>query len=381
VNALPSACDVAVVGAGPAGSLAGLRLARAGYAVVLLDRARFPRRKVCGACVGPGAIAALEAEGLGDRIRALDGHPLARMELCGADGRSEISLRGNLAVSRRALDATLVRAAQDAGVTFFDACRARVLGVDDDGVELETGLGPMRARVVVDAAGLAGAVHSSGESRSSGVEAGSLIGAGAVYTADACALPTGTLRMVVGTHGYVGLVRVEDDTINVAAALAPATVAERGVEGAVDCLMRDAGVTGLATAPMEAWKGTPPLTWSPGAVASQRVFRIGDAAGYVEPFTGEGMAWALEAAERVTPFVQAGVAQWRDSLIGSWSREYDRTIGRNRRTCRFLARGLRNPALVRLAIAATAHAPLLAAPFVRMTSRSRDHTTETAGVN
>ncbi|MDG2282718.1 MAG: FAD-dependent oxidoreductase, partial [Longimicrobiales bacterium] len=76
MSVLPSSCDVVVVGAGSAGSLAALRLARAGCDVVLLDRARFPRRKVCGACVGPGALATLEAEGLGARVRALGGHSL-----------------------------------------------------------------------------------------------------------------------------------------------------------------------------------------------------------------------------------------------------------------------------------------------------------------
>lgn len=380
MSALPSSCDVVVVGAGSAGSLASLRLARAGYDVVLLDRARFPRRKVCGACIGPGALAILEAEGLGLPVRALGGHSLDRMELWGDGGRSTIRLGGNLAVSRRALDHTIVSAAQDAGVTFRDACRGRIARVDDDGVDLDTGLGRIRASVVVDAAGLAGTVQPFGEARSRRVEPNSLIGAGAVFPSEACRLPAGTLRMIVGAHGYVGFVRVEDDTVNVAAALRPGAVAEWGLDGAAHRLLSDAGAVAVSARPEEPWKGTPPLTTSPRELASPRVFRIGDAAGYVEPFTGEGMAWALEAAVRVTPFVAAGVVHWDDELIGSWTREYDRSIGRSRRTCRLLARGLRSRALVRLAIAVTAYAPVLASPFVRSTSRTRHDITAAVGV-
>ena len=62
--------DVAVVGAGPAGSLAARELARRGAAVLLIDRARFPRYKVCGGCLNPRAIRQLEKAGLGNLTRS-----------------------------------------------------------------------------------------------------------------------------------------------------------------------------------------------------------------------------------------------------------------------------------------------------------------------
>ena len=62
--------DVLVVGAGPAGSLAALTLARAGLAVRLIDRATFPRHKLCGDTVNPGALALLDAAGLGRAVRS-----------------------------------------------------------------------------------------------------------------------------------------------------------------------------------------------------------------------------------------------------------------------------------------------------------------------
>lgn len=368
--------DVAVVGAGPAGSIAARRLALMGHRVVLLDRRPFPRRKVCGGCVGPSALALIAAEGLAEPIERLGGHRLDSMDLVARDARASIPLRGNLAVSRRSFDAALTEAALRAGADFEDGCRARLTAVDRDWAWLETDRGTLSARVVVDATGLAGGLHggSAVQRRALGrntVDARSRIGAGAVYPPGALALPAGTLRMVVAEAGYVGLVRVEDGSINVAAAIDPAVVSEHGLREAMLRLLRRAGAEAPSVPPSRAWTGTPALTRAPASVAMRRVFRIGDAAGYVEPFTGEGMAWAIEAAVRVTRYVDSAVSTWRDDLATSWATEHARTIGRSRRVCRWLARGLRSERLVRWALVATARSPRLASPIVWATSRGR----------
>lgn len=71
--------DVAVVGAGPAGALAARQVALAGAAVVLIDKASFPRGKVCGCCVNGAALGVLESVGLGDLPRRLGARPLTRV--------------------------------------------------------------------------------------------------------------------------------------------------------------------------------------------------------------------------------------------------------------------------------------------------------------
>ena len=98
--------------------------------------------------------------------------------------------------------------------------------------------------------------------------------------------------------------------------------------------------------------------------AARRLFVLGDAAGYVEPFTGEGMAWAFAAAESLVPFAVRAIAAWDDSLEHAWTATYARRIGREQRWCRGVARVLRSPALVTPVVALLQRQPWLARPVL-----------------
>ena len=77
--------DVLIAGAGPAGSIAAIRLARAGARVLLVDRARFPRDKLCGDTLNPGALRLLDGAGLRARVEAVS-RPLEGMLITGNGG-------------------------------------------------------------------------------------------------------------------------------------------------------------------------------------------------------------------------------------------------------------------------------------------------------
>src|ERR671917_123538 len=77
--------EVLIVGAGPAGAIAALMLARAGVRVLLVDRARFPRDKLCGDTLNPGALRVLERAGLRDRVESVS-RPLEGMLITGNGG-------------------------------------------------------------------------------------------------------------------------------------------------------------------------------------------------------------------------------------------------------------------------------------------------------
>src|SRR5690348_11264440 len=109
--------DVVIVGAGPAGSIAALVLARAGARVRMFDRAAFPRDKLCGDTINPGTLAALRRLGL-----AVGGLPVTGMRVTGVnglviEGRYPDGLLGR-ALLRRDLDWQLLNAAVDAGAQF-----------------------------------------------------------------------------------------------------------------------------------------------------------------------------------------------------------------------------------------------------------------------
>src|SRR4029453_9947768 len=115
--------DVVIAGAGPAGSVAATVLARAGARVALIDRARFPRHKLCGDTLNPGVLTTLRRLKLASIAEAC-GLPIAGMILTGEDGATVEGRypRGLVAraVTRTALDWALGRDAIDAGAHFID---------------------------------------------------------------------------------------------------------------------------------------------------------------------------------------------------------------------------------------------------------------------
>ena len=180
----------------------------------------------------------------------------------------------------------------------------------------------------------------------------------------------GVIHMVTGAHGYVGLVRTEEGALNVAGALHPDFVrVSGGPEGAVRTHLEAAGMPVLHGQPLEGWRGTPALTRTPQALAGHRWFRVGDAAGYVEPFTGEGMAWALGGAAALVPLVLECLRAWSPGVETRWSAAHRRQVGARQRLCRGVTWLSRRPALARAGLGLLGSAPWLASPLTRHTAR------------
>src|SRR5436189_2616417 len=126
--------DVLIVGAGPAGSVAATVLARAGARVRLVDRATFPRDKLCGDTVNPGTLALLRRLGVAGGVERC-GLPVAGMRVTGRNGTIveatyPRALSGR-AIRRRDLDALLVNAAVAAGCDFEPCVAVRGAAIDD----------------------------------------------------------------------------------------------------------------------------------------------------------------------------------------------------------------------------------------------------------
>src|SRR5579884_2256721 len=126
--------DAVVIGAGPAGSIAAMILARAGWQVTLVEQHRFPRDKVCGECLSAVGIDVLGRLGLADSIADLRPVALSRATLYAPDGTSVSTAlpRPMLGLSRMALDSFLLEKAREAGAHIRQPARCESLTCDSD---------------------------------------------------------------------------------------------------------------------------------------------------------------------------------------------------------------------------------------------------------
>ena len=123
-----------VVGAGPAGSVTALLLARSGLDVLLLDRTPFPRPKPCGDCLSAAATGLLSDLGLLDRVLDAGASRLSHWEIVAPDGTRATGRFGDataLALERRHLDLLVLQAAVEAGATFRQTRVTDLLFHDD----------------------------------------------------------------------------------------------------------------------------------------------------------------------------------------------------------------------------------------------------------
>ncbi len=378
--------DVVVIGGGPAGALAAHQLARRGRSVIVIDKTTFPRHKVCGGCFNHRSIAALQACELGELVPELGGEPIQSLRIMGRQRGVEVRLRGGYSLSRHAFDAALLSAMIQRGADFLPEVRATLTSLDGDHRVVACQQGSRRfevaGRIILAAHGLAGmAAHwadaeqgkdavaaTGGRSPRSATGAtipGSRIGAGIVCHQGGSRLEAGKIYMACGRHGYLGAVRVEGQCVDLAAAFDPASIQRLGLGEVAAATAREAGFSQLEGLESLAWAATPLLTRSPHRIAGTRIFAVGDAAGYVEPFTGEGIAWALHGALAVAPLADRGVADWNESLCSQWTAEHRRLVRRRQWLIRSLASTMRHPWMTSTLITGLRAFPWAASPFTQ----------------
>jgi flavin-dependent dehydrogenase len=175
----------------------------------------------------------------------------------------------------------------------------------------------------------------------------------------------GLIYMAVSRHGYVGAVRVENDQLNVAAAFDQRFLREcGGPAAAARHVFDEAGLPRVPELDAAHWRGTPPLTRRARPVAQHRLILIGDAAGYVEPFTGEGMAWALDSGRAAARHVHQSIEQWDRAASIAWENGYARTFAAAQRRCAIVSRAIRHPLIPYIGVRALRVLPALARPIV-----------------
>lgn len=395
----PFEYDALVVGAGPAGATTALGLARRGFRVGLLDRREFPRSKPCGDCLSPEAARVLDRLGVLARVEGLAPARLDGWRIWSPDGGAFVGcfaaaaqgdprIRTAMAVRREPLDDVLRRAAIEAGAEADAPIRveglilegravAGVVARDADDRRL-----PLRARIVIGADGLrsvvarrAGATLPPGRLRKLSLTLHPRLPAG---------FTNGLGEMHVIAGGCIGLAPVEtgEEPLHNLTLVATSTVrgrlVRRDAHGFVDSMLRAApGLRDrLAMLLAAIARCGPTLASGPfdrpvRFVIADGLALVGDAAGYYDPFTGQGVYQALAGGERIARI--AG-----DALIGGTGvvrkaslRPYARWLGGTRRPARAVQRAIEyvtaHPLLMNRLVPALERTPSFADALVATT--------------
>ena len=395
--------DVIIAGAGPAGALTALLLARSGVDVLLLDRAAFPRAKACGDCLSLGATALLRRTGLLDRLLEAPHARLGGWRIVAPDGSafyapfeasgdarvdharsSRLASRAGydgddlacraLSVEREILDALLLDAALDAGARFerqsvtdleYDA-HGQVCGV-------RTRSGSIGARLTVGADGLRSVVATRLGARAA---PGALRKLSLTFHVPVDGVAdTGEMHMGRGVcagvapvdrHGRCNLTLVADAHRFGRSAAADARALAFDALESLPLLRGRVRRSALSDA---SWLASGPFDRPGRRVAFDGAVLIGDAAGYYDPFTGQGVYQALASAELLAPAICSALDTGdlrADSFTG-----YARARSRLLRGTRFVQRGidhvLRRPATANRAIARIRLAPDFARAIISVT--------------
>ncbi len=287
--------DVAVVGGGPGGSACAAACAQAGMRTIVVERSVFPREKVCGDCVNPACWPVLDRLGVSALIRTLPHALLETVEFMGTDERIRrfplpSDPRGEIAVKRSAFDAVLLDRASALGATVRSGAAVTTVERSAGGWRVDAGGGTIEARTLVAADG-----------RNSTVAR--LLGLLPPARKDRLGLQTHLarsgwdrkVRMRLLPFGYCGVADVGGGEINVCLVARP-----RDLER-----LKDWAETEFAVSPDHSWRTIAPLERAALKPVHGRLLLVGDAARVVEPFTGEGIYYALTSGVRAAEAIVA----------------------------------------------------------------------------
>ncbi|MER8763692.1 MULTISPECIES: FAD-dependent monooxygenase [unclassified Mesorhizobium] len=315
--------DAIIIGAGPAGTSVALTLVRRGWAVAIVEKSAFPRRKVCGEYISASNLALLDRLEIGDAWRTNAGPEIRRVglfsgETCveaampraGAGPRAKDSF--GRALGRDILDSLLLQAARSAGVEIFQPCRA--VAIEPDGgmqrVRIQAGdeAAILRAPVIV-------AAHGSWEpgplpsQLAKANRPSDLLGFKAHFTGSS--LPPDLMPLLAFPGGYGGMVSADHGRLSISSCIRRDMLArlrkqygpkQRSHVSAADAVsrhlvdscrgVRNALEPALLDGP---WLAAGPIRPGIRSCYEEDIFRVGNAAGESHPVIAEGISMALQS--------------------------------------------------------------------------------------
>jgi flavin-dependent dehydrogenase len=399
--------DLIVLGAGVAGSATAYWAAKLGLKVLLVEAKRFPREKVCGGCLNSRAQQMLDSIGILDDLRTAGAVPLTQIHVRVQRLGYTWNIPPLLSVRRSTLDSLLAQAAIQAGVSFLSETTGSIVSKEHGFVQVRLQRTKHDGNIFNVTATSKLVVLATGLTRSGLIARGAMIAITNQSTTNQtiaerttaertntvqkwpsmiaddsrigvhCLIseedwkawfsssqiqlgsPSRQLNMLSGSIGYVGICLSDGGQVDLAAALDPNALRvnaqssksnrnhaggnKAGIPHAVAKILQECGVDVAPEFFDTKWQSTPELTRESHCVANENVFLVGDALGYIEPFTGEGMSWGLENAVKLAPLLHQALTS---GDIHSAETEWAKVVQQQRKTrqtvCRWVARQARS---------------------------------------
>ena len=367
--------ELLVIGGGPAGAAIAALAADRGIRTLLVEKDRFPRDKVCGEFVSAEGCAVLRRLGLLDTVAGKGAMPMDACLLADAKGRSlECALpdlpgagRTALGLSRAVFDEALLAHAASRGVAVRDKTTAVSPILDDGcvtGLNVRTGAESdadeaIRASLVIAADGRRSMLQRAlnpdiGDPLTTSPR--SWFGFKAHFP-DRTGGLSRRIELFVFSGGYAGLGPVEGGRLDLA--LIARVDALNACGGSPQCLFEERMLQNplLATRlagepPCSPWKTIGPLRFNVRLPASHGAIFLGDAAGTIDPFSGEGMSNAMSGAELALPFVVDAAARGglTEAAARAWSKTWRSRFAPVTRRARLFGRIFEHPQPAALAM-------------------------------
>lgn len=374
--------DVVIVGAGPAGSSAAIRLARLGRRVLLVDKADFPRHKLCGEFVSPECLDHLDELGVGAELACLDLPNNTRTVFYSSTGRSlrvsnrwlSRNFRESIGLSRFELDRLLLDRAVESGAEVRTGVSLVGSETADDGLvrfRLRSGDGTVqetRTHIAIDATGRGRYLARNFDATSSLNKPGQVAFKAHVRNAQ---IESGVCEIFSYPGGYGGCSAIEGGLSNLCFIVASELVREIGNDAyavfksvllknqRAAKVLSDISVEGeWITVPISGYGSNDPAP----AIG---VFAVGDSAAFIDPFTGSGIAMALQSSKLLVNAFQSNSRL--DAMRNHYRRAHRAAFGRRLALCRRLRAISRSPRLADIAIASLAQSALITRSLARLT--------------
>ena len=362
--------DVAIAGAGPAGSAAAIYLATSGFKVLLLEQKSFPRPKLCGEFISPECQTHFDKLGVAAVMEQSAPAKITRTSFYARKGRHvdvPSSFFGGVAfgLSRATMDHNLLERARQVGVEVLEDATvselirdwSQVVGVkykhDDRLTEVES-------RITIDATGRSRVLCRKVVEQKSDKRRSKLIAFKAHFQQASIAL--GTCEIYVYRGGYGGLSSVECNLANLCFIVTAKDVQRCHSDPdkvLSEIVMKNRRASTALTSAVRysewlsaSWQSFGKFNPTP----MNGLLAIGDSAAFIDPFTGSGMLMALDSAETVA----RTIVRYQDKLYSatavrelseSYVVEYFRKFSSRLRLCSFLRRVAFNPILAESVIA------------------------------